>query len=70
MWNDLVQVGVPQSDGITTSELFCQWQKLTPKQKKKKKKFPSTPSQGKALPGKCQNSRKEGLVVPPKLSTL
>lgn len=43
MWNDLVQVGVPQSDGITTSELFCQWQKLTPKQKKKKKKIPLHP---------------------------
>uniref|UniRef100_A0A663EF42 Uncharacterized protein n=1 Tax=Aquila chrysaetos chrysaetos TaxID=223781 RepID=A0A663EF42_AQUCH len=35
MWNDLVRASTPQSeiDGITTSEMFCQWQKLASMQK-------------------------------------
>lgn len=35
MWNDLLQAGVPRSEinGITTSEMFCQWQKLSHTQK-------------------------------------
>lgn len=35
MWNDLVRAGVPRSeiDGITTSEMFCRWQKLGTTQK-------------------------------------